>query len=539
MININNIYVFIRKSSDLSDYSIATQENSINNYIRNELNLNPEQISHKFCTVGSAFQNDKTHKDILSFIKQKKNIYLIVFDVSRLSRNHEFFETILLPRFKKNNVTVCVTINQSDESDEGDENNQKQFKMSNDDDINELQTMIQNCYRESKDKSNTSKRTSQAQKLLRLQRNEGLPIDQIYDVKLGRVRVVKDGYYRNLSSACECRLKEGWSIENGKLLIKEPSISETMSIEDLNDNIDNHDDFNEKEQLYKEDLNILISYLRTSHSDIETVYGLLKKLCLFPENHVIHNESNYTLKKILSAAKIKKNFGNIDYLPLCLVSMQINNIFNKYGIYYSTDLTPWSIKKLDQFDYTFRDVKIKNFDHQNGVFKLVNQVDQVDQLDQVNETFNEERQEDNFDEDTQSLNNYIYFEPDQSQQNEEDEEYHEDAQDVSQFVEENMFNLFSISENSSSSSCQSPQINSNEDNEDNENSSLIKRKNNFPEEINEEINEENKYFIRNSTLRNTVANHNYESNSFRNQNILRLGRRAPLRSKKSKSSKED
>ena len=66
-----NIFLYIRKSSEETNYSVVTQENSINNYLR-ILNLNPDKICHKLCLVGSAYNNQTTHEDILNFIKKRK-----------------------------------------------------------------------------------------------------------------------------------------------------------------------------------------------------------------------------------------------------------------------------------------------------------------------------------------------------------------------------------------------------------------------------------------------------------------------------------
>ena len=349
--NVNKLFIFIRKSSDLSDYSTASQEESINGYIRNELNLNPDQVAHKFSTVGSAYKTNTTHKEILSFIEQNKDIFLIVFDVSRLSRNPDFFKDIL-PRLKKNNVTICVTINQH--------STKKQFVMSNPADVIVLTGLIQRTYQESLDKSNTTKRTADALRKVKAAKNKGLAIDKIYDLTLGRVRSVKEGYYRSVVTNYERKLKDGHGIVDGKIVKVEKTASTESAgsydmadsdydseFDDLENEID--EDMNQEEIEYQDKLNSLLIHLKTKNSSIQVIAELLKELCLFPTEHPIHRTNSYTLKKILTAAKIKQSYGDIDYLPRILTSTQIDNIFDRYGIYFSTDLTPWSVKRIKDF----------------------------------------------------------------------------------------------------------------------------------------------------------------------------------------------
>ena len=141
--NINKVFVFIRRFSKQSEFCNKTQEVSINNFIRDELQFEPEKVVHKLYTVGSAYKKDRTHKVLSAFIAQNKKIYLVVFNVSRLSRNPLFFSEILYSQFIKNKVIVCISSNN---------HKKNQFDMSIEKDATELFELIIQAHQESFEK---------------------------------------------------------------------------------------------------------------------------------------------------------------------------------------------------------------------------------------------------------------------------------------------------------------------------------------------------------------------------------------------------
>ncbi len=240
----NRIIIYCRKSSDNENLSVLAQEITINNFLKSN-NINPDIVSLKFTTIGSAYTDDKTYTKLMQ-VANKKNYYLCVSDITRLSRNLTYFNKLLLPMFLKNNTKICIA------------STGKILDLKNETDLTFLRQGITNSENESKLKSSTAIENYNRHLMLAREKNHKLQLDKIYDTKNGKIINLPVGYYRGPSHR-KRKIPKNHMLSNNKMnLIKMTNIKNIKhknknNIYNHNTNINNSESENEMDEDEDED----------------------------------------------------------------------------------------------------------------------------------------------------------------------------------------------------------------------------------------------------------------------------------------------
>ena len=351
--NINKLFLYTRKSSDLINTSIPAQMETIKQSL-SKYKINIDLISNSLSLTGSGFNSSKTIDTLFDLIKHKKNIIICVSDISRFTRNINYFLKYL-PEIKKLNIRIFLA------------NINKLLDPKINSDFLLISKLIKIVENESKLKSEMASVKIKEHKILIKKRNTGLALNKIYNLKTGQPEDLDEGFYRNEETCKKRKIPDNYKLsnDNNKLIkITEP------------ENDDNLIKFNQKE--YFSYVLCLLKMLVTKNTNIYKIKYYLKHLSLFKLTHKIFlNPDSFKLEKIMSVThsfnkKIKcgnewdTKYSKYLYNPYILNKFEIDSTFSYYGIYYNINLTPWKLKNIEEvlLNLNTYDISFKNI---NGV----------------------------------------------------------------------------------------------------------------------------------------------------------------------------
>ena len=251
----NQVIIFCRKSSDVQNLSIASQETTINEFLKNN-NVNTDNVSIKMTLVGSAYNNKNTHKKLLPFVSSK-NKYICISDITRLSRNLKYFEEILLPIFKKHKTKICIA------------NTKQILDVTNDVNLLDLKSKIMDAEKESQLKSNISKVNYSRFLTLKKSKNKNLTIDKIYNLKTGNIITLPVGYYRS-PSGNKCKIPINKMMAKNKLALI--PISKNNKLDNNNDKDKEKLSSSNKKICYKSSNQICTKTPTNNRNNKENIY---------------------------------------------------------------------------------------------------------------------------------------------------------------------------------------------------------------------------------------------------------------------------
>jgi DNA invertase Pin-like site-specific DNA recombinase len=343
--NIKKIVIFTRKSSDEANYSTSAQFETIKSCLMTN-SITTDLISNQLSITGSAFNSKKSLDQLCNYLSKIKNAIVCVSDVSRLSRNLDFFNE-RIEFFNK----ICVKFHISNINKLFDPQIKKQ--------LDELKTLIKVAQNESELKSKMSSSKMKEHIILIKKRNKGIPLNKIFNLKNGIIEDVPDGFYRNETTCKKRKIPENYilSEDSNKLIKKSFSYQENNKF---------------KQNEYLDYVKILFSLLIKNGSSISMIKYYLKYLSLFPKHHrIFTNEKFFDITLIMSIKhsfiKNSLNCGiNWDnkykkymILPYSLNCHEIDSTFSYFGIYNKINLTPWSFGAITKMNDELKNVNIE------------------------------------------------------------------------------------------------------------------------------------------------------------------------------------